>query len=171
RVDVERVAPTAWVLTEVMGFRRSGEYPAPDNPSRTVAVFETGPGGAGAEVHVQERPDLPPARLGTGGVHHVAFRTPNDEEHRSWQQRIARAGLGVTQVIDRYYFRSIYFREPGRVLFEIATDGPGFATDEDAAHLGERLALPPFLESRRQEIEARLRPLDTSTGTVTATTE
>ncbi|HEY7035695.1 MAG TPA: ring-cleaving dioxygenase [Thermomicrobiales bacterium] len=160
-LEVDRLAPTAWVLTEAMGFRRAGEYPAPDNPSRAVAVFETGPGGAGTEVHVQERPDLPPARLGTGGVHHVAFRTPNDEAHRTWQQRIARAGLGVTQVIDRYYFRSIYFREPGRVLFEIATDGPGFATDEDAAHLGERLALPPFLEPRRAEIEAGLRPLTT----------
>jgi glyoxalase family protein len=158
-LDVDRLAPTAWVLTEVMGFRRSAEYAAPDNPARSVAVFETGPGGAGAEVHLQERPDLPPARLGTGGVHHVAFRTPNDEEHLGWQQRIARAGLGVTQVIDRYYFRSIYFREPGRVLFEIATDGPGFTTDEDAAHLGERLALPPFLEPRRAEIEAGLRPL------------
>jgi glyoxalase family protein len=98
--------------------------------------------------------------LGIGGVHHVAFRTPTDDEHRQWQQQIARAGLGVTQVIDRYYFKSIYFREPGRILFEIATDGPGFATDEDAAHLGERLALPPFLEPRRAEIEAGLIPLE-----------
>jgi glyoxalase family protein len=158
-LDLDRLAPTEWVLTEAMGFRRTGEYPAPDTAARSVVVFATGPGGPGAEVHVQERPELPPARLGTGGVHHVAFRTPNDEEHRSWRQRIAGTGLGVTQVIDRYYFRSIYFREPGRVLFEIATDGPGFATDEDAAHLGERLALPPFLEPRRQEIEAGLRPL------------
>ncbi|MEA2597448.1 MAG: glyoxalase family protein [Thermomicrobiales bacterium] len=156
---VDRMAPTAWVLTEALGFRRGDDYPAPDNPARPVAVFETGPGGPGAEVHVEERPELPPARLGIGGVHHVAFRTPTDEEHQGWQQRIARAGLGVTQVIDRYYFHSIYFREPGRVLFEIATDGPGFATDEDAAHLGERLALPPFLESHRAEIEAGLRPL------------
>jgi glyoxalase family protein len=156
---VERLEPSAWVLTEVLGFRRSGDYPAPDNPARAISVFETGPGGPGAEVHLEERPQLPPARLGIGGVHHVAFRTPTDETHRAWQQRIARAGLGVTQVIDRYYFRSIYFREPGRVLFEIATDGPGFATDEDPAHLGERLALPPFLEPRRAEIEAGLRPL------------
>ncbi len=156
---VDRLAPTAWVLTEVLGFRRAGEYAAPDDPARAIAVFETGAGGPGTEVHLDERPDLPPTRLGIGGVHHVAFRTPTDEEHRGWQQRIARAGLGVTQVIDRYYFKSIYFREPGRVLFEIATDGPGFATDEDAAHLGERLALPPFLEPRRAEIEAGLIPL------------
>jgi glyoxalase family protein len=92
-------------------------------------------------------------------VHHVAFRTPDDEEHRAWRERIRVAGLGVTPQIDRYYFRSIYFREPGGVLFEIATDGPGFATDEDAGHLGERLSLPPFLEPRREEIEARLAPI------------
>ena len=70
------------------------------------------------------------------------------------------SGIGITDVIDRYYFKSLYFREPGRILFEIATDGPGFATDEDAEHLGERLALPPFLEPHRAEIEAGLRPLD-----------
>jgi glyoxalase family protein len=79
--------------------------------------------------------------------------------------RIRRAGLGVTPQIDRYYFRSIYFREPGGVLFEIATDGPGFATDEDAEHLGERLSLPPFLEGRREEIEARLDPIEAAGGT------
>ena len=92
-------------------------------------------------------------------MHHVAFRTPDDEEHAEWRERIRAAGLGVTPQIDRYYFRSIYFREPGGVLFEIATDGPGFTSDEDAAHLGERLSLPPFLEERREEIEARLEPI------------
>jgi len=158
---VGRLDPTVQVLTQILGFRRAGEYPFPDNSARSVAVFATGPGGPGAEVHVEERPDLPPARLGIGGVHHVAFRTPTDEEHREWRDRIARAGLGVTDVIDRFYFRSIYFREPGRILFEIATDGPGFATDEDPAHLGERLALPPFLEPYRAQIEAGLRPLPT----------
>jgi glyoxalase family protein len=70
------------------------------------------------------------------------------------------SGIGITDVIDRFYFKSLYFREPGRILFEIATDGPGFATDEDAEHLGERRALPPFLEPHRAEIEAGLRPLD-----------
>ena len=95
-------------------------------------------------------------------MHHVAFRTPDDEEHVAWRERIRAMGLGVTPQIDRYYFRSIYFREPGGVLFEIATDGPGFATDEDAEHLGERLSLPPFLEERREEIESRLEPIGTS---------
>ncbi len=76
-----------------------------------------------------------------------------------WHEKIVRAGLHASGVIDRFYFQSVYFREPGGALFEIATDGPGFATDEDAAHLGERLALPPFLEPRRAQIEAGLRPL------------
>ncbi len=159
---VEELAPTEAVLTGILGFQRGQDYPSPENPERPVAVFETAGGGAGAGVHVEERPQMMPARLGTGGVHHVAFRTPNDEQHRQWQERIASAGIGVTEVIDRFYFHSIYFREPGRVLFEIATDGPGFATDEDAAHLGESLALPPFLEPRRAEIEAGLQLIETT---------
>lgn len=160
-LTVDRLAPTASVLTDLLGFREAGGYASSRNDALPVAVYEVGPGGAGAEVHVAERPELPPARLGIGGVHHVAFRTPDDRQHRAWQQRVARSCLSVTDVIDRYYFRSIYFREPGRVLFEIATDGPGFAADEDPAHLGERLALPPFLEPHRAQIEAGLTPLRT----------
>ncbi len=157
---VESLAPTERVLTEVMGFRRAGSYALPEVTSREVVVFECGPGGPGAEVHVEERPEMPRGRLGVGGVHHVAYRTPDDEQHRIWRDRVSGAGLGVTPVIDRFYFRSIYFREPGGVLFEIATDGPGFATDEDPEHLGERLSLPPFLEQHRAEIEAGLRPIE-----------
>ena len=155
-LTVRDLEPTSWVLTEVLGFRKTGE--AARDRGRAV-VYEVGAGGPGTEVRVVESPDAPWAHLGRGGVHHVAFRTPNDEEHAGWRQKIRAAGLGVTPVIDRYYFRSIYFREPGGVLFEIATDGPGFATDEDAAHLGERLSLPPFLEPRREEIEAGLVPV------------
>jgi glyoxalase family protein len=161
-LTVSRLAPTARVLTEVMGFRQVGSYPSAENQNVTTAVFESGQGGPGTQVRVDERPDLPSARLGAGGVHHIAFRAPNDVEHRAWRDRIRAAGLGITDVIDRYYFKSLYFREPGRILFEIATDGPGFATDEDAEHLGERLALPPFLEPHRAAIEAGLRPLETS---------
>ena len=102
-----------------------------------------------------------------GGVHHVAFRTPNQEEHAQWQELLARAGRQVTPVINRFYFYSIYFREPGGVLFEIATDGPGFATDEEPEHLGERLALPPFLEPYRKEIEAGLKPIEPLTFVAT----
>jgi glyoxalase family protein len=155
---VRELETTAWVLTEVLGFRVKGEY---SQDGGRVAVFEVGPGGPGAEVRVVEEPGAPPAHLGRGGVHHVAFRTPDDEEHAAWRERIRVAGLGVTPQIDRYYFRSIYFREPGGVLFEIATDGPGFTSDEDAAHLGERLSLPPFLEPHREEIEAGLQPIPT----------
>jgi glyoxalase family protein len=155
-LTVRDLGPTAWVLAEVLGFRRAGEY-AQDGGR--VAVFEVGPGGPGAQVRVVEEPGAPAAHLGRGGVHHVAFRTPDDEEHAEWREKIRAASLGVTPQIDRYYFRSIYFREPGGVLFEIATDGPGFTSDEDAAHLGERLALPPFLEPHREEIERGLVPI------------
>jgi glyoxalase family protein len=160
-LTVRDLGPTAWVLTEVLDFRRTGEH-AQDGAR--VVVFEVGPGGPGTEVLVVEEPGAPQAHLGRGGVHHVAFRTPDDEEHAAWRERIREAGLGVTPQIDRYYFRSIYFREPGGVLFEIATDGPGFATDEEAEHLGERLSLPPFLEERREEIETRLEPIGAARG-------
>ena len=156
-LTVRELEPTEWALTEVLGFRKTDERA--EDGGRT-AVYEVGPGGGpGATVRVLERPGAAAARLGRGGVHHVAFRTPDDEEHAGWREKIRVMGLGVTPQIDRFYFRSIYFREPGGVLFEIATDGPGFATDEDAAHLGERLSLPPFLEGRREEIEARLAPI------------
>jgi glyoxalase family protein len=160
-LTVHELEPTAWVLGEVLGFRVVGEHVQDDG---RVVDFEVGPGGPGAQVRVVERPGTPQAYLGKGGVHHVAFRTPDDEEHAAWRERIRSSGLGVTPQIDRYYFRSIYFREPGGVLFEIATDGPGFATDEDAEHLGERLSLPPFLESRREEIETRLEPITARSG-------
>lgn len=156
-ITARRLEPTSRILTEVLGFRKVEEYS--DNGHK-AALLEMGPGGPGTEVRIVERPDLPLSlSVGSGGVHHVAFRTPNEEEHAEWRKRVARAGLQVTPVIDRYYFRSIYFREPGGVLFEIATDGPGFATDEDVEHLGERLALPPFLEPHRREIEANLKPI------------
>ncbi|MGI8915510.1 MAG: VOC family protein [Chloroflexota bacterium] len=154
---VKNLRPTALVLTDVLGFRLVGEY---ETEGRRSAGYEVGRGGPGAEVRLIERPDLPVHRMvGAGGVHHVAFRTPNDDEHAAWRDRLEKVGLGVTPIIDRFYFHSIYFREPGGILFEIATDGPGFTTDEDPAHLGERLALPPFLEPRRAEIEANLRPI------------
>ena len=162
-IAVRELAPTARLLTEVLNFRHSATFEQnveAANGALKVSVFETGPGGAAAELYVIEWPDAPNGFSGIGGVHHVAFRAPNDEEHRQWQARLSRAATGVTPVIDRFYFKSIYFREPGGVLFEIATDGPGFATDEDRAHLGERLSLPPFLEAHRAQIEAGLQPLD-----------
>jgi glyoxalase family protein len=156
-LTLKNLSSTSRVITEVMGFRQAEEY---EEGGQKVATFEVGLGGPGARVRLVERPDLPVHRfVGAGGVHHVAFRTPDEQEHAAWRERLAKAGLGVTPVIDRYYFKSIYFREPGGVLFEIATDGPGFATDEDAEHLGEKLSLPPFLEGQRRQIESNLRPI------------
>jgi glyoxalase family protein len=165
-LTVARLEPTSRVLVDVLGFRKTGEQASDASSAGQTAIFETGSGGVGATVVVDVRPDLPRARQGRGGVHHIAFRTPTFEQHEEWRERIAAAGINVTPVIDRFYFHSIYFREPGGVLFEIATDGPGFATDEDPAHLGESLALPPFLEPHRAQIEAGLRPLPSSPSVV-----
>ncbi len=106
--------------------------------------------------------DAPPAQpglQGAGTVHHVAWAS-HDDEHEAWRGRVQAAGARPTPVIDRFWFKSIYFREPSGVLFELATFSPGFAADEDPEHLGESLVLPPFLESRRAEIEARLTPIE-----------
>jgi glyoxalase family protein len=158
-IIVDRLDLTRQVFCDVLGMRETGSYPFFEDSAREVVVFALGDGGPGAEIHVEVRPDLPPGRPGIGGVHHMAFRTPDADEQRRWRAALQAAHLGVTPVIDRFYFRSIYFREPGGVLCEIATDGPGFTADEDAAHLGERLSLPPFLEPHRAAIEAGLRPL------------
>ena len=97
--------------------------------------------------------------MGAGVVHHIAFRTPTDPQQEIWQQKIAAAGLNVSPVMDRTYFHSIYYREPGGVLFEIATDSPGFTFDETAQQLGTKLMLPPWLQSQRSAIERAVPPL------------
>lgn len=161
-LSLESVSPTDAVLTQIMGFRKSEEYGEEGNKS---AVFEVGPGGPGARVRLVERPDLPPpVMIGAGGVHHVAFRTPNEEEHAEWIERVQRAGLPNSGLVDRFYFKSLYFREPGGVLFEIATEGPGFTVDEDPESLGEGLSLPPFLEDQREQIEQELKPIRPTGG-------
>jgi glyoxalase family protein len=157
-LSVPSLERTALVLTQVMNMREVRTYPAREKNGE-IHVFEMGEGGAAAELHVEVNPDLPQARQGAGGVHHVAFRTPNKEEFDQWVRRATAAGLRTSGEVERYYFTSLYFREPNGVLFEIATDGPGFAVDEPLETLGERLALPPFLEPRRAEIEAGLKPL------------
>ena len=118
-----------------------------------------GEGGPAAELHVLEDKDAPIARQGAGGVHHVAFRTPDEAQYHAWTQRLNELRVPNSGEVDRFYFRSLYFREPNGILFEIATDGPGFATDEPMETLGEKLALPPFLEPRRAAIEAGLKPI------------
>lgn len=159
-LSVPDIRPTDTVLVQVMNFRKVREYRLPGDTNHTVSVYEMGEGGASAELHVAEQPDLPPASSGAGGVHHVAFRTPNDEEYHAWNQRLRSIGVRSSGEIDRFYFRSLYFREPNGILFEIATDGPGFHVDEDMARMGEKVALPPFLEGRRAEIEANLKPIE-----------
>jgi glyoxalase family protein len=160
-MSVPDLGPTDIVLTQVMGMRQARTYTlAGSGP--TVHVYEMGDGGAAAELHVAVEPEAPPAQPGAGGVHHVAFRTPNLEEYEGWAERLRRLRVPSSGPVDRFYFRSLYFREPNGILFEIATDGPGFATDEPLEALGERLALPPFLEPRRATIEAGLKPLATA---------
>ena len=123
-------------------------------------IFKTAPeGGPGTEVWIIEQPDLPRAQLGAGGVHHLAFRVKDYETQKEWHAFLRELGVPVSSLIDRYWFRSIYFRVSPGILFEIATDGPGFAVDEEPERLGEELILPPFLEPQRKEIVAGLKPL------------
>ena len=157
-LSVPNLKPTDAVLTTLMGMREARTYPHPDNARHTVHVYEMGAGGAGAELHVAVQPDLPQASQGAGGVHHVAFRTP-DAEYDGWADRLNKLRVPNSGKVDRFWFRSLYFREPNGILFEIASDGPGFGVDEPMDKLGERLVLPPFLEGKRAQIEAGLKPL------------
>lgn len=157
------------VLTRLLNFEKGERHTFPGGPENgnrkgkgkglDAVIFSTAGGGPGREIWVALEPGTHSARLGAGGVHHIAFRVADDEEHEYWRQRLLQAGVPVSKPIDRYYFKSLYFRISNGILFEIATDGPGFATDEDIESLGERLALPPFLEHRRAQIEAGLKPI------------
>jgi glyoxalase family protein len=109
-------------------------------------------------LYAYDEPPAEPGSQGAGTVHHVAWASPQDE-HEAWHERVAASGAHPTPIIERFYFRSIYFREPSGVLFEIATIGPGFTTDEPLEHLGERLSLPPAYEHLRERIEPVLTPL------------
>ena len=148
------------------GVRAYAAEPARSSGLLRETLGFTGGADGSWEVRGEERGgryayDAPPASRpvpGAGTVHHIAFATQIDE-HEDWQQRVARAGVRPTPVIDRFYFRSVYFREPSGVLFELATIGPGFGADEDPAHLGERLSLPPKFEPLRAELERSLTPL------------
>jgi glyoxalase family protein len=149
---------TSSVLTDELGFnpaRHEGgrfryEIPAKASSPGSVQGEETG--GGAKIVDVLCLPDQRQAVMGTGSVHHVAFRTPTDEQQKILRHNIVRAGLDATPVIDRFYFHSVYFREPGGVLFEIATNPPGFTIDESEEDLGTHLVLPPWLESVRKDL-------------------
>jgi glyoxalase family protein len=161
-MSVAELRPTDVVLTQVMNLQRVREYTWPGEEARTVHVYQMGAAGPQGELHVVVQPGVRRAAPGAGGVHHVAFRTPTVEAYEAWAERLTKLGLPSSGPVDRFYFRSLYFREPNGVLFEIATDGPGFAADEPMESLGERLALPPFLEPRRAAIERGLKPLVTA---------
>jgi glyoxalase family protein len=162
-ISVPTLNPTDLLLTGALNMRATRDYPHQDNPGTRIHVFEMGPGGARAgphaELHVAVQPDLPPVQQGAGGVHHVAFRTP-DADYDAWASRLNELGVPNSGKVDRFWFQSLYLREPNGVLFEIATEGPGFGVDEDEATLGEKIVLPPFLESHRQAIVAKLKAID-----------
>src|ERR1035437_392803 len=146
-------------LRQAMKMRPVRRYAHPDNASHTVHVYEMGDGGPASELHVAVQPGLSGARHGAGGVPHVAFRTP-DADYEAWADRLRTLGIPNSGKVDRFWFRSLYFREPNGILFEIASDGPGFGVDEDEATLGEKVVLPPFLEPHRAEIVSQLKPID-----------
>jgi len=149
--------PSANLLTESMGYTLLEETGnrlrfrgAPDAQGKPATA---------PYVDLLARPNQPRGRMGAGSVHHVAFQTPDDAQQKLWQETLVQQGYGVTEVKDRQYFHSIYFREPSGVLYEIATNGPGFTTDEAADQLGMHIKLPPWLESHRERIEGALPPL------------
>ena len=158
-MSVPVLAPTDALLRGAANMRPVREYPHPHNAKHLVHVYEMGAGGPHAELHVAVQPDLPAVRPGAGGVHHVAFRTP-DADYDAWAERLDSLEVPNSGKVDRYWFRSLYFREPNGLLFEIATEGPGFGVDEAAETLGEKIVLPPFLEPHRTEIVANLKPID-----------
>ncbi len=152
---VERdIGPTVSFLTDALGFREIGE----ENGWQRYGLGE---GKSGQYVDLRSMPSAPRGAWGTGSVHHIAWRTHDETHQLEVRQRLVEEGAHPTPVIDRFWFKSVYFREPGGVLFELATDGPGFAVDEDHATLGESLVLPPWLEPNRDAIAAALPKLTT----------
>jgi glyoxalase family protein len=152
RVRERDVAGTTDFLERVLGFRLLGS----DNGWQRFGVEG---GGSGRYLDVQAAPESRRGAWGVGSIHHLAWRVDDDEHQLAMRKRVEDADRRPTPVIDRFWFHSVYFLEPGGVLFELATDGPGFAVDEDPAHLGETLVLPPWLETERRAIEATLPPL------------
>lgn len=143
---------TAALLTETLGFKLVQQ-------ERNRFRYAAASGEPGTMVDVLCVPEEPAGRVAAGTVHHIAWRTRDDGQQREWLDEIGRLGYNVSPVMDRKYFHSIYFREPGNILFEIATDPPGFTVDEPLEQLGTKLVLPPWLESARPQLEAALPPL------------
>jgi glyoxalase family protein len=159
-MTLAEAAGTIDLLVKTMGFRKAGQ-----EGRRTR--FETGQGGQHSILDVVEAPEGPEGEESIGTVHHVAWRAADAAHQAEWREMLVKAGRNVTPVIERYYFKSIYFREPGGVLFEIATDGPGFTVDEPLETLGSTLSLPPWFNVRRETLDETLPPIVVPT---TATT-
>lgn len=152
---VEReLGPTAFFLINSLGFTHQGTEGAWHR-------YAVAGGGTGRFIDLREAPDERRGHWGVGTIHHLAWRVDDEAHELDVRARVDQVGLRPTPVIDRFWFKSVYFKEPGGVLFELATDGPGFAVDEDPAHLGESLVLPPWLEPQRTAIEAALPTLVT----------
>jgi len=151
-LDVQKAKSTERLLT-IFGF----DLIAKEGSRRR---FASNQGSTSARVAITERPNGQFGNIAAGTVHHIAFRAANEEEQLHWREQITDLGLHVTPVIDRQYFHSIYFREPNGILFEIATDGPGFAIDEAVEQLGRNLKLPKLLEPERKSIEQVLPPIE-----------
>ena len=149
RMEEASLPISATFLTQAMGFREIGTESGWHR-------YGIGEGRSGQYVDLRELPNARRGAWGTGSIHHLAWRVDNEEHQAEVRQQVAAGGAQPTPVIDRFWFKSVYFREPGGVLFELATDGPGFAVDEDPAHLGKTLVLPPWLEVDRAAIEAAL---------------
>ncbi|MCX7325764.1 MAG: ring-cleaving dioxygenase [Hyphomicrobiales bacterium] len=158
-LSVPDLKPTDMVLRQLLGLRPAGSFQDASLVDGDVHVYAIGDGGPSAELHLAVEPGKPGAREGAGAVHHVALRIPTFEAYDAWARRLADVRYPHSGPVDRHYFRSLYFREPNGILFELATDGPGFDVDEPMETLGETLSLPPFLEPRRQSIEKGLVPL------------
>jgi glyoxalase family protein len=150
-LSVPDLAPTEMVLTRAMGMEKISE-------NDDIHVYKMNAQGPVAELQVKVEPELHPATQGAGGVHHVAFNIA-ERDYAEWANHLKVMRIPNSGPIDRYWFKSLYFREPNGILFEIATDGPGFQADEPMDRLGETLSLPPFLEAKRSAIEAGLKPL------------
>lgn len=155
-LSVPAFDPTDRVFRELLDLRHVRTYTTNNLEAHAYRIGDQP--GAAREIHLHVEPDTHAARQGAGGVHHLALRTKL-ADYEAWARRLAESGMPNSGPVDRFWFRSLYFREPGGILIEIATDEPGFATDETLDKLGESLSLPPFLEPRRRAIEAGLKPL------------
>ncbi|MFJ5714811.1 ring-cleaving dioxygenase [Neobacillus sp. NPDC093127] len=151
-ITVRYLDRTAKTLTEMLGYVEVAR-------SENEAIYQSVSGQAFGEIVLKQEIG-PSEKPGRGSIHHLAIRVKNEEELRYWEEKVKERGFHSSGIVDRYYFQSLYFRDSNGILFEMATDGPGFTADSTIEALGKELNLPPFLEEKRAEIEAKLKPID-----------